>query len=246
MPLHECKAAGEYTVFIARLSEDITAKVMDTNYIYAVLQRLVLIAPGFLLAITVHEFTHGYVAYKLGDPTARLAGRLTFNPISHLDLFGTIVLVLTQMIGWAKPVPVDPRYLQSPRRDMLWISLGGPAANMVTAVLLSLLLHVLIGLLGGPRGGPASTLFLWPLYMILAYGVQINVVLAIFNLLPVPPLDGSGIVAGLLPRRHAYEYEKLQPYGFIILILLIFTGVVNYVIMPPISFVTRLLLPGVV
>jgi Zn-dependent protease len=219
---------------------------MDTNYIFAILRKLVLIAPGFLLAITVHEFTHGYVAYRLGDPTAKLAGRLTFNPISHLDLFGTIVLVLTQMIGWAKPVPVDPRYLQNPRKDMLWISLGGPAANMVTAVLLSLVFHVLIGVLGGPRGGDASAFFLRPLFMILALGVQINVVLAIFNLLPVPPLDGSGIVAGLLPRAYAYEYEKLQPYGFIILILLIFTGVLNHVIMPPIIFVTRLLLPGMV
>jgi len=217
---------------------------MDISHIYPILQKLVLLAPGFLLAITVHEFTHGYVAYRLGDPTAKLAGRLTFNPISHLDLFGTIVLVLTQMIGWAKPVPVDSRYLQNPRKDMLWISLGGPAANIVTAVLLSLVLHILMGVLGGPRGGAGSAFFLWPLFMILALGVQINVVLAIFNLLPVPPLDGSGIVAGLLPRRYAYEYEKLQPYGFIILILLIFTGVVSYIIMPPISFITRLLLPG--
>jgi len=217
---------------------------MDTNYIYAVLQKLALIAPGFLLAITVHEFTHGYVAYKLGDPTAKLAGRLTFNPISHLDLFGTIVLVLTQMIGWAKPVPVDPRNLQSPRKDMLWISLGGPAANLITAVVLSLALHMLMGFLGGQRGSLASAFFLRPLFLILLYGVQINVVLAIFNLLPVPPLDGSGIVAGLLPRRQAYEFEKLQPYGFIILMLLIFTGAVNYMIMPPINFVTRLLLSG--
>lgn len=217
---------------------------MDTNYIYAVLQKLALIAPGFLLAITVHEFTHGYVAYKLGDPTAKLAGRLTFNPISHLDLFGTLVLVLTQMIGWAKPVPVDPRYLRNPRGDMLWISLGGPAANVVTAVVLSILLHLLVAVLGGPRGGDTSIFFLRPLYLILAFGVQINVVLAIFNLIPVPPLDGSGILAGLLPRAQAYEFEKLQPYGFIILMILIFTGVIGYVIMPPINFITGLLLFG--
>ncbi|MBI4964904.1 MAG: site-2 protease family protein [Desulfomonile tiedjei] len=217
---------------------------MDTNYILAVLQKLALIAPGFLLAITVHEFTHGYVAYRLGDPTAKMAGRLTFNPISHLDLFGTLVLVLTQMIGWAKPVPVDPRYLQNPRKDMIWISLGGPAANMITATLLAVLLHILVGVWGGPRSGPGGAFFLRPLFLILAYGVQINVVLAIFNLIPVPPLDGSSILAGLLPRAQAYEYEKLQPYGFIILMLLIFTGVINYVIMPPIEFVTRLLLSG--
>ena len=112
------------------------------------IQRIALIAPGFLLAITVHEYTHGYVAYRLGDPTAKLAGRLTFNPISHLDPFGTLVLVLTQMIGWAKPVPVDPRYLHNPRKDMLWISLGGPAANLVTAGVLAVILHVIAALLG--------------------------------------------------------------------------------------------------
>jgi Zn-dependent protease len=115
---------------------------------------------------------------------------------------------------------------------------------MITAALLSLALHILVAVLGVPRGSVGGALFLGPLYMILLYGVQINVVLAIFNLLPVPPLDGSGILAGLLPRRQAYEFEKLQPYGFIILILLIFTGVLNYVIMPPINFVTRLLLSG--
>ena len=115
------------------------------------IQRIALIAPGFLLAITVHEYTHGYVAYRLGDPTAKLAGRLTFNPISHLDPFGTLVLVLTQMIGWAKPVPVDPRYLHNPRKDMLWISLGGPAANLVTAGVLAVILHVIAALLGWGR-----------------------------------------------------------------------------------------------
>ena len=104
---------------------------MDTSSIQQIVTQLVLIAPGFLLAITVHEYTHGYVALRLGDPTAKLAGRLTFNPISHLDPVGTLALVLTRMIGWAKPVPVDPRYLKNPRQDMLWISLGGPAANMV-------------------------------------------------------------------------------------------------------------------
>src|SRR4030042_4811146 len=93
--------------------------------IYRIIREIALIAPGFLLAITVHEFTHGYIAYKLGDPTAKLAGRLTFNPISHLDPIGTIILVVTQMIGWAKPVPVNLRYFKKPRIDMLWVSLGG-------------------------------------------------------------------------------------------------------------------------
>jgi Zn-dependent protease len=208
------------------------------------IQNLALIAPGFLLAITVHEYTHGYVAYRLGDPTAKLAGRLTFNPISHLDLFGTLVLVLTQMIGWAKPVPVDPRYLRNPRKDMLWISLGGPAANLVTAVGLAVLLHIVLFLFGGRAVGQSTSFILAPLVYILLFGVKINVILAVFNLIPVAPLDGAKILGGMLPRRQAYELEKLEPYGFIILMLLVFTGAVSYVIIPPVRFIETLLLSG--
>ena len=215
---------------------------MDTASIQQILTQIVLIAPGFLLAITVHEYTHGYVALRLGDPTAKLAGRLTFNPISHLDPIGTLALVLTRMIGWAKPVPVDPRYLKNPRQDMLWISLGGPAANMVTAIVLALLLHVVVFFLEGSPAGQVSNFFGAPVFLILRFGVRINVVLAIFNLIPVPPLDGSSILAGMLPRDLAMQYEKLAPYGFIILLLLIFTGAVGYIILPPISFIEGLLL----
>jgi Zn-dependent protease len=208
------------------------------------IQRIALIAPGFLLAITVHEYTHGYVAYRLGDPTAKLAGRLTFNPISHLDPFGTLVLVLTQMIGWAKPVPVDPRYLRNPRKDMLWISLGGPAANLVTAGVLAVILHVIAALLGWGVVGRGSSFVLGPLVRMLLFGVNINVILAIFNLIPIAPLDGAKILGGMLPRRQAYELEKLEPYGFIILMLLVFTGAVGYVIIPPVRFIEMLLLSG--
>jgi Zn-dependent protease len=217
---------------------------MENLDIYRIVQQIVLIAPGFLLAITVHEFTHGYIAYKFGDPTAKLAGRLTFNPISHLDPIGTIILVLTQMIGWAKPVPVDPRYFKNPRTDMFWVSLGGPAANLVTATVLAMLMHVLIFLTGGTLSGEISKLILVPLYMILLFAVKINIVLAIFNLIPVPPLDGSKILSGLLPQRQAYEFEKLEPYGFIILIILIFTNALNYIIWPPIRLIEALLLGG--
>ncbi len=212
--------------------------------IAAAIQRIALIAPGFLLAITVHEFTHGYIAYRLGDPTAKLAGRLTFNPISHLDPFGTLVLVLTRMIGWAKPVPVDPRYLRNPRKDMLWISLGGPAANLVTAMILALAFHATLFFFGGAiAANQGSSFILKPLVYILLYGVQINVVLAVFNLIPVAPLDGAKILGGMLPRQQAYEFEKLEPYGFIILMLLVFTGAASYVILPPVNFIVTLLLP---
>lgn len=209
-----------------------------------IIQNIALIAPGFLLAITVHEFTHGYVAYRLGDPTAKLAGRLTFNPISHLDPFGTLVLVLTQMIGWAKPVPVDPRYLRNPRKDMMWISLGGPAANLVTAAVLALLFHIILFLFAGRAVGHGTSLILVPLVNILLWGVKINVVLAVFNLIPIAPLDGAKILGGMLPRQQAYELEKLEPYGYIILMLLVFSGAVGYVILPPVKFIETLLLSG--
>ena len=212
--------------------------------IFQIIQRIVLIVPGFLLAITVHELAHGYIAYKFGDPTAKLAGRLTFNPISHLDPIGTIILVVTQMIGWAKPVPVNPRYFKNPRMDMLWVSLGGPAANLITAAILAITLHVMLFMIGWPTASDASALILKPLYRMLGAGVSINVVLAVFNMIPVPPLDGSKILAGLLPQRQAYEFEKLEPYGFIILIVLIFTNAINYIIIPPINFITNLLLGG--
>lgn len=176
--------------------------------IFGIIQQIVLVAPGFLLAITVHEFTHGYIAYKLGDPTAKMAGRLTFNPISHLDPIGTIVLVVTQMIGWAKPVPVDPRYFASPRMDMLWVSLGGPAANLVTATILAVVLHFMFFVVGGQPLGQASAFILKPLSQILFQGVVINVVLAIFNVIPVPPLDGFENSGGFAPCETSLRVRK--------------------------------------
>ena len=215
---------------------------MDSINIYQMLQKLVLLAPGFLLAITVHEFTHGYVAYRFGDPTAKMSGRLTFNPLSHLDPIGTLALVLTQMIGWAKPVPVNPRYLSNPRSDMLWISLGGPAANLLTAVLLALLLQVLDHFAGLSLMRGSFDYLMKPLLLIIYFGIQINIVLAVFNLIPVPPLDGFSVLAGILPRSYAYQLERLEPYGFIILLILLLSGVISYIIIPPIMFIQNILL----
>ncbi len=215
---------------------------MDSINIYQMLQKLVLLAPGFLLAITVHEFTHGYVAYRFGDPTAKMSGRLTFNPLSHLDPIGTLALVLTQMIGWAKPVPVNPRYLSNPRSDMLWISLGGPAANLLTAVLLAILLQILDHFAGHSLMRSSFDYLMKPLLLIIYFGIQINIVLAVFNLLPVPPLDGFSVLAGILPRSYAYQLERLEPYGFIILLILLLSGVISYIIIPPIMFIQNILL----
>ena len=208
------------------------------------IQEIALVAPGFLIAITVHEYMHGYIALRLGDPTAKIAGRLTFNPISHLDPIGTIVLVLTRMIGWAKPVPVDPRNLRNPLRDMLWISLGGPAANLIAATVLAVVYRLILFSFPEVPIDSTAAYVLVPLVGMLRFAVVVNVGLAVFNMIPVHPLDGSSVLAGLLQRHLAYEYQKLEPYGFIILLALIFTRVVDYIVVPPIRLIAGILLQG--
>jgi Zn-dependent protease len=210
------------------------------------LLNIVLAVPGFLLAITVHEFSHGYIAYRFGDPTAKNAGRLTLNPVSHLDPMGTVALLLTQMTGWAKPVPVNPRYLRNPLRDMLWISPAGRAANILAAVGLGVVVYALAFFFAGWPPGAVGKFILQPLVPILAIAIQINLGLAIFNLIPVPPLDGFSILTGLVPRETAYQLEKLEPYGFLILIGLILTGVTRYIIVPPILFLYSPLMPPII
>lgn len=221
---------------------------MFNSDILSVLQGLVLVIPGFLLAITVHEFAHGYVALRFGDPTAQRAGRLTFNPVSHLDPLGTVFLVLSAIggfgIGWAKPVPVDPRYLPKPISNMMWISLAGPAANLIAAIALASLMQGTLRLLWGATPSPGVTAVLQPVLLMLRYAVRINIVLAIFNLIPIPPLDGSKILQGLLPLRQAIALERLEPYGFVIMIVLLVSGAISYIIVPPIRFIEGLLLSG--
>jgi len=204
-----------------------------------IIQRLTITIPPILLAVTVHEISHGWVAYKLGDPTAKDAGRLTFNPISHLDLFGTLAFLLTQAIGWAKPVPVNPRYFNHPRKDMIWVSLAGPASNILLAIVLAVILKLffLIPALGAP-----AMFFLKQLAYMIKIGVMINIGLAVFNLLPIPPLDGSKIMEGLLPYNLSIQYAKLEPYGFILLLLLIFTNTIDWLIIPIIRFLANLLI----
>jgi Zn-dependent protease len=217
---------------------------MDMSNISNIVLEILLVAPGFLLGITIHEFAHGYIALRFGDPTAKNQGRLTFNPISHLDPVGTLMLVLTRTIGWAKPVPVNPRYFKNPRSDMLWVSLAGPAANLIAATAMALVLQVLFR--GGFAANPGQVghFFLQPMVLILYHGVRINVLLAILNLIPVPPLDGSQILSSLLPPKQAYEFEKLAPYGFFILMALVFTNVLGYVLTPPMNFVFGVLMTG--
>ncbi|WP_022854078.1 site-2 protease family protein [Thermodesulfatator atlanticus] len=211
------------------------------------LHVLIVMAVPLLAAVTVHELAHGWVAYKLGDPTAKMAGRLTLNPIKHLDLFGTLAFIITQAIGWAKPVPVDPRNFRDPRKDMMLVALAGPLANFCLAVIFAILLRNFNFIIWplALLGKDIAIFFGKPLFLMLALGVQLNIGLGVFNLLPIPPLDGSKILAGILPRELAYRYYRLEPYGFIILLVLIFTGVIGKIILPAVLFLSDFLKGGV-
>ena len=205
------------------------------------IQVLILLAPPILLALTFHEFMHGWIAYKLGDPTAKMAGRLSMNPLVHLDPFGTIMIFLVRF-GWAKPVPVNPSYFRNPKRDMLLVSLAGPGANMLLAFLSGLLFRSFHA--GSFNFLP--TIVLQPLYIMVKYSLQINLALAIFNLMPVPPLDGSKILYGLLPPQYDHVYENLERYGPWALMGLILFGMLTGVsilgafIYPFVNFFSRL------
>ena len=205
---------------------------MDINHF---IQQLVILAPPFLFALTFHELAHGYVAWNLGDPTAKNAGRLTMNPLKHLDPLGVIAFIIMK-IGWAKPVPVDPRYFKDPQKGMLLVALAGPAANVLTAIASAILVKLLIMV-------PVIPMFiLKPLVGMLVASVWINIMLAVFNCLPIPPLDGSRVLMGILPPRMAYSYAKMEPYGFILLLILFYAGIISKVIMPIINFANTLLL----
>lgn len=196
--------------------------------------------PAILAALTFHEYAHGWVADRLGDPTARLSGRLTFNPIAHLDPIGTLALIFSP-VGWAKPVPVNFGNLRHPRRDMVWVAAAGPGANLMLAALCAWALRLFDGTGGTGESGWLLGV-LTPVYLMFHRSVVINVALAIFNLIPLLPLDGGRVMAGLLPPRQAASYGRLERYGFVILLVLIFSGVVDRLIWPPIALVAGLLL----
>ncbi len=207
-------------------------------------QRIAILTPPVLLAVTVHELAHGWVAYRFGDPTAKNAGRLTLNPIKHLDLMGTIVFFLTRTIGWAKPVPVNPMYFKDPRRDMIWVSLAGPASNILLAIISALVLRMVIG--PASMWQSSASYVLKPLFYMAYVSIQINLGLAVFNLIPIPPLDGSRILMGLLPEHMARKYAVVEQYGFVLILLLVFTGATGAIIIPVIDFLNRMLIGRII
>jgi len=206
-------------------------------------------------AIVCHEVSHGFVAWHYGDPTARMLGRLTLNPIKHIDLMGTIIvpllLVLSNsgiLFGWAKPVPVTYENLRNPKRDMIWVAAAGPITNILLATVSAFLLRGIGALSNTAVSGSSLAMFLNPLMLMLAYSVYINLLLAIFNMVPLPPLDGGRVLVGLLPHRQAMALASLERYG-IFIILFIFLVLPRYFgidvfrlfILPLLYFVTKLL-----
>lgn len=199
-------------------------------------QRVAVWVLPVLFAITVHEVAHGWVARRLGDPTALMLGRLTLNPVKHIDPFGTILvpglLLLASsnvIFGWAKPVPVTWQNLKRPKRDMALVALAGPTANLLMAVLWALVAR--LGVLYYDSHGWLAQ----PLIFMGIAGIYINAILMVLNLLPLPPLDGGRVVGGLLPGPWAWRFGRIEPYGMIILLVLLFTGILGKVIWPMIQ-----------
>ena len=194
-----------------------------------VIQKIAIYALPVIFAITVHEAAHGYAARYFGDMTAHQAGRISLNPVRHIDPIGTILVPILTMFaggilfGWAKPVPVDFSRLRNPKRDMLWVAAAGPASNLMMGIFWAFVLSF-------SAAAPAD--FATPLAYMAQAGIMINVVLMVLNLLPLPPLDGGRIAVSLLPNRLAKRYARIEQYGFIILLVLLFTGILSKIMDP--------------
>ncbi len=205
------------------------------------IRDLLIFALPVLMAITFHEVAHGYVAYLLGDPTAKSAGRLTLNPIKHLDPIGAIALFIVK-VGWAKPVPINPLFFKNPRRDLFLVSAAGPLTNFVLALLFAFIIRLILIFFGNLQLGYGANI-LAIVIDICSAGVLINIGLGVFNLIPIPPLDGSNMLMVLLPEEIAQKMYAFGKYGMILLILLFFTGAVQKLILPIVYFFVSKLLP---
>jgi len=208
-------------------------------HIDQLIQTITLAAIPILFAITLHEAAHGYVARHFGDMTAHQAGRISLNPMRHIDPFGTVILPLLTLwmggilFGWAKPVPVNFAALRHPKKDMLWVAIAGPASNLVMAMGWALIYKM--GLMF------PESYFAEPMLGMAMWGIKINVVLMVLNLLPLPPLDGGRVAVSLLPHRQAFQLARVEPYGMFILIFLAITPVLSWVLSPLIGAVYKLL-----
>jgi Zn-dependent protease len=204
-----------------------------------ILQIASVAAIPIILAITLHEAAHGYVAKMFGDSTAYRLGRVSLNPVRHIDPIGTVALPLLtlamggMLFGWAKPVPVDFGKLHHPKRDMLWVAAAGPAANLAMAIFWVLMVKLAFMEFTGS--------FSLPLALMGAAGVLVNAIFMVLNLLPIPPLDGGRIVVSLLPHKQAYQFARIEPYGFFIIIALLFLKVLDYVMWPLVALTIQVI-----
>jgi Zn-dependent protease len=212
---------------------------------FNLVQTLAIYALPVIFAITLHEAAHGYVARHFGDNTAYVLGRVSLNPLRHIDMVGTILLPLLILVtskllgssgilfGWAKPVPVDFSALRHPKGDMLWVAAAGPLANLSMAMLWALTFKITLI--------TAQNMFTLPLSLMAEAGISVNLVLMVLNLLPILPLDGGRIAVSLLPNRLAYSYSRLEPYGFPILLVLLFTNTLGFILNPPLLLSMQLI-----
>lgn len=194
-----------------------------------------------LLSLTVHEAAHAWAANRFGDPTAKALGRISLNPLAHIDIIGTVIFPIMQilynipLIGWAKPVPVNPFNLRNPRKDNLWISLAGPLSNFMLGTIF-FITAIVLSYSGMVQPHQGITTAEKMISTFITYGIIINFMLAVFNLIPVPPLDGGGVLMGLLSESAARSLEKIAPYGFIILLAILFLGLLKYIFIPVFMF----------
>jgi len=229
------------------------------------IQYIAVVALPIIIAVSFHEVAHGFVANRLGDPTARTLGRLTLNPLRHIDLFGTIIIPLVLIIshagiifGYAKPVPVNPFNFKDPKRDMVWVASSGPVTNIVLAFFSGIIFRAILILKPGLiylsqiKGdlfsyGGISAAVLIPLLLMLKFSVQINIILGVFNLIPIPPLDGGRIMMGILPDHKAQMLGRIEPFGFFILLFFIILdplGLMSHFVFGLIGFLSRVFMFG--
>ncbi len=209
-----------------------------------VAQEIIVWALPVLFAVTVHEVAHGWVAQRLGDPTAMMLGRLTLNPLKHIDPVGTVLVPMLLLLmggfvfGWAKPVPITWENLRNPKRDMILVAAAGPLANLAMAFFWAFIMKLALVL--PTVGPPFQSLILAMFYMGVA-GITINILLMVLNLLPLPPLDGGRVLAGFLPDKMSWQFNRIEPYGLLILLLLLGTGILRRILSPPVQMLHSML-----